>query len=92
MNPKVGILSEYVTAAMAHAEYERFEEDGSYGGHVAGCPGVVAFGATREDCEGSLRSVVEDWILFKLKRGVPVPVIDGINLNRDIVYVGLESV
>jgi predicted RNase H-like HicB family nuclease len=76
------VLSDYVAKAMAEAVYDKLE-DGTYGGHVPGCQGVVAFGSSLRGCEEELRSTLEDWILLGLKLGPPLPVIGGIDLSRE---------
>jgi predicted RNase H-like HicB family nuclease len=85
------ILSEYLERAMAQAEYDKLE-DGTFSGHIASCKGVVAFGATLRECEDELRSTLEDWLLVGLKLGHSLPVIDGIDLNKEPVYEPVESV
>ena len=85
------ILSEYLDAAMAGAEYDKLE-DGSFSGRIAACTGVVSFGATLRECEEELRSTLEDWLWLGLKLGHQLPVIDGIDLNREPVYESMESV
>lgn len=74
------LLSDYVTCAMAHAVYDKLD-DGSYTGGIPPCKGVVAFGSTLYDCEATLRSTLEEWIILGLKLGHPLPVIDNIDLN-----------
>ncbi|MBS3921259.1 MAG: type II toxin-antitoxin system HicB family antitoxin [Deltaproteobacteria bacterium] len=76
------ILSEYVERVMAQAVYDKLE-DGTFAGKIPPCKGVIAFGNTLRDCEDELRSVLEDWILVGLKLGHPLPVIGGIDLNRE---------
>lgn len=76
------VLSDYVEQAMAHALYDKLE-DGTFLGRIPLCPGVVAFGTTLRECEEELRSTLEDWILVGLKLKHPLPVIDGIDLNRE---------
>lgn len=76
------VLSEYIDQAMATAFYDKFE-DGSFSGEIPSCPGVIAFAASLRECEEELRSVLEDWILVAFKLGQPLPVIAGINLNRE---------
>ena len=85
------ILSDYVEHALAQAQYEKFE-DASFGGHIAACTGVVAFGATLRECEEELRSTLEDWILLGLKLKHPLPVIDGIDLNKEPVCEPVDAV
>ncbi len=80
-NVAPGILSSYVEGAMRQADYDKLE-DGTFGGRIAACPGVVAFANSLRDCEVELQSVLEDWIWLGLELGHPIPVIDGIDLNR----------
>ncbi|MBN1831401.1 MAG: type II toxin-antitoxin system HicB family antitoxin [Deltaproteobacteria bacterium] len=75
------ILSEYVEKVMAQAVYDKLE-DGTFAGRIPPCKGVVAFGKTLRECEDELHSTLEDWILVGLKLGHPLPVIEGIDLNR----------
>lgn len=76
------ILSDYVDSALAAAGYEVLE-GGRYAGRVPACPGVLAFGNTLRECENELRSTLEDWILLGLKLGHALPVIGGIDLNKE---------
>jgi predicted RNase H-like HicB family nuclease len=76
------ILSEYVEKVMAQAVYDKLE-DGTFAGRIPPCKGVVAFGKTLRECEDELHSTLEDWILVGLKLGHPLPVIGGIDLNRE---------
>jgi len=80
MRKIAGPLSEYFEAAMGRSEYEQLE-DGTYGGRVPGCPGVIAFQATLRECERELRSTLEDWVLTGLKLGHALPIVGGIDLN-----------
>jgi len=85
------ILSEYIDSALDRAEYEKLD-DGSYSGSIPVCPGVIAFADTLRDCERELRSVLEDWLLLGLKLGHILPVIRGIDLNKDMTHAEMESV
>jgi predicted RNase H-like HicB family nuclease len=84
------ILSEYLDSAMAGAEYDKLE-DGSFSGRIEACMGVVSFGATLRECEEELRSTLEDWLWLGLKLGHELPVIDGIDLNREPAYESLNG-
>jgi predicted RNase H-like HicB family nuclease len=75
------MLSEYLQAALRHARYEILRDDGTFYGEISLCPGVYANTATLEDCREELREVLEDWILFRVHRHLPLPVIDGIELT-----------
>ena len=85
------ILSDYIDRAMAQAEYDKLE-DGSFAGRIDICKGVVAFGTTLKGCEDELRSTLEDWILVGLKLGHSLPIVDGIDLNKEPEYEPLEAV
>jgi len=84
------ILTDYVNQAMAYAVYDKLE-DGTFVGRVPPCKGVVAFGTTLRECEEELRSTLEDWILVGLKLGHPLPVIDGIDLNKEPVREPVDT-
>lgn len=85
------ILSEYVEQAMAQALYDKLE-DSTFSGRIPSCKGVVAFGTTLRDCEDELRSTLEDWILVGLKLGHTLPVIGGINLNKEPTREPVDTV
>ena len=75
-------LSDYIDEAMRGATYDKLE-DSSYVGRIPSCLGVIAFGSTLRECEDSLHSTLEDWILVGLKLGQPLPVLAGIDLNGE---------
>ena len=77
------MLIEYVNRAMAKAEYEKLQ-DGTYSGRISRCQGVIAFGETLYQCQEELRSVLEGWLIVKIRYGDKLPVIGGINLNNKI--------
>lgn len=76
------VLTDYVDQALASADYDKLD-DGTFAGRVPEAPGAVAFGTTLRGCEQELRSVLEDWLLVGLKLGHPLPVIAGIDLNKE---------
>ena len=85
------ILSEYVDQAMAQAVYDKLD-DGTFAGRIPSCKGVVAFGGTLRECEDELRSTLEDWILVGLKLGHPLPVIGGLDLNKEPTREPVDTV
>ncbi|RJP93731.1 MAG: type II toxin-antitoxin system HicB family antitoxin [Desulfobacteraceae bacterium] len=74
------MLLEYVQAALRHAKYEILPDDGSYYGEISECNGVYANANTLEDCREELREVLEDWVLFRVHKNLPLPLIDEIEL------------
>lgn len=85
------VLTDYVERALAEAAYEKLE-DGSYAGRISSCEGVVAFAASLRDCENELHSTLEDWILLGLRLGHKLPVIAGIDLNREPAREPVDAV
>ena len=85
------ILSEYMEQALAQAVYDKLE-DGTFAGRIPSCKGVVAFGSTLRECEDELHSTLEDWILVGLKLGHALPVIGGIDLNKEPTCDPLDTV
>lgn len=80
--PTQYILTEYIDQAMAQAEYDKLE-DGVFSGRIPPCKGVIAFGSTLRQCQDELRSTLEDWIVLGLKLGHALPIIAGIDLNKE---------
>jgi len=72
-------LTEYVEKAMANATYDKLE-DGTFAGSIPKCKGVIACRRTLHECEDTLRSTIEDWILLGLRMGHRLPAIDRIDL------------
>ena len=85
------ILTDYVNQALVHAVYDKLE-DGTFAGRIPLCKGVLAFGTTLHECQDELRSTLEDWLLVGLKLGHPLPVIAGIDLNKEPHREPVEAV
>jgi predicted RNase H-like HicB family nuclease len=85
------ILSEYLDQAMAQAVYDKLD-DGTFAGRIPACKGVIAFGGTLRECADELRSTLEDWILVGLKLGHSLPVIGGLDLNKEPTRESVDTV
>jgi predicted RNase H-like HicB family nuclease len=85
------VLTDYVGVALDRAVFDELD-DATFAGRVPDFPGAVAFGETLRACEDELRSVLEDWILVGLKLKHPMPVIAGIDLNREPSVESVEAV
>ncbi len=79
------MLINYIHTALRHAKYELMENNRFFGS-IPECQGAWGDGATLEECREELQSVLEDWIVFRLSRGLDIPVIDGIDLNPKKEY------
>ncbi|HLY61771.1 MAG TPA: type II toxin-antitoxin system HicB family antitoxin [Terriglobia bacterium] len=85
------VLTDYLLAAMKEAVYDKLE-DGTFAGRIPLCQGVLAFGRSLSECEGELRSTLEEWILLGLRLGHPLPVLDGIDLNKEPTREPVDAV
>jgi len=65
-------MSNYAEAALRQVRYDELEDE-TFVGRIPTCLGVVAFGATLQECEKELRSTLEDWISVGLKLKHPLP-------------------
>lgn len=69
---------------MEQAVYEIIEDDRTYWGEIPDLQGVWARHATLEGCRRELREAVSDWIALRLRLGLPIPIVAGIDLNQII--------
>ncbi|MSQ22646.1 MAG: type II toxin-antitoxin system HicB family antitoxin [Dehalococcoidia bacterium] len=77
------MLLEYVEKALSKAVYKKLR-DNTYSGSIPDCPGTVAFATTLYQCQQELRSVLEGWLIVKIRHGDPLPVMDGLDLNKSM--------
>lgn len=78
------MITAYIEEALARADY-RLVDDG-FAATVRGLKGVIATGDTLEACRRELASVVEEWVLVRVARGLSVP-----SLGRAVVKVRRAS-
>ncbi|OGL44148.1 MAG: hypothetical protein A2149_09015 [Candidatus Schekmanbacteria bacterium RBG_16_38_11] len=74
------MLTEYINKAMELAHYEKIEDDGTYWGEIPGFQGVWGRAKTLEKCREELREALEEWIVFRLRNNLKLPVLKGMNL------------
>ena len=75
------MFREYLAAAMKRAKYEILSDDSTYYGEIPGFQGVLANAPELEECRNQLEEVLEEWLLFSLSRGLPIPVVDRLDLK-----------
>jgi predicted RNase H-like HicB family nuclease len=75
------MLTRYIRAAMHRARYEILPDDGTFYGEIQGFDGVYANAQTLEACREELEEVLEEWILLRVAKHLPLPVVDGIELT-----------
>jgi len=74
------MLMGYIRAAMRRARYEILTDDGTFYGEIPGFDGVYANADTLEACREELAEALEEWILFRVSRNLPLPIADRIQL------------
>lgn len=75
------MLTKYIQAAMHQAKYKILSDDDSFYGEIVGFQGVWANTNTLETCREELAEVLEEWILLRVSRNLPLPIVDGIELS-----------
>jgi predicted RNase H-like HicB family nuclease len=75
------MLMEYLRAAMSKAHYELLGGGEGFYGEIPGFEGVLAQANTLEDCREELASTLEDWLLFRIARHLPIPVLGELHLS-----------
>ena len=65
---------------MGKAHYELLGENEGFYGEIPGFQGVLAQADTLEACREGLSSTLEDWLLFRISRHLPIPVVEGVDL------------
>ena len=80
------MIFEYCQKAIEKAEYKKLD-DGTWYAEVPGFRGVWANAKTVEDCRKELISVLEEWIVLKLRDGDAVPEVDGLSVQITRVAV-----
>ncbi len=70
----------YIAAALKQAVYTP-QENGTLLGTIPGLQGVLAQEPTQEACQVELAAGLDSWLTARLRRGLEIPVIAGIDLN-----------
>lgn len=65
---------------MGEARYELLGGGEGFYGEIPGFDGVLAQAVTLEACRDELAGTLEDWLLFRISRNFPVPVVHGMDL------------
>jgi predicted RNase H-like HicB family nuclease len=78
------MLLEYIQTALEGAKYEIIEDEEPYYGEVPSLVGVWATGKTLEECRRNLAEAVEDWVLFSVAKGLPIPVLGEVAIRLPV--------
>jgi predicted RNase H-like HicB family nuclease len=75
------MLRDYLSAALHRAQYEILSDDGSFYGEIPTFEGVFANSASLEECRDELEDVLEEWVFIRISRNLPLPEVDGHQLQ-----------
>jgi predicted RNase H-like HicB family nuclease len=75
------MLSEYLAEALGRAHYEFIDDAEPYYGEIPELNGVWATGKSLEQCREHLASALEDWLLFSIAKGLPIPALGSITIQ-----------
>ncbi|HEX8521783.1 MAG TPA: hypothetical protein VF669_05960 [Tepidisphaeraceae bacterium] len=76
------MLTRYIDGAMRKARYKLLGKREGIFGEIPGFQGLWANARSLEACRDELRSVLEDWLIIKLRHNdADLPIVDGVNLN-----------
>lgn len=75
------MLIAYIQAALSKARFEKIDDPEPYYGEVPGLKGVWATGKTQAACRKNLSEALDGWIIVRLRKGLPIPRINGVALK-----------
>lgn len=80
MTATTTIVEDYLIGLLPHVRIERLDE-GGFVATVPEAPGEIADGDTPPECITDLYERLECWVKDWSRRGLPLPVVQGIDLN-----------
>lgn len=72
------MLTQYLETALRKARYDMLREDGRFYGEIPECRGVYATADSLEACRDELKDVLEEWVLLRVHRNLPLPTVEGV--------------
>ncbi len=75
------VIIEYIDEALKKAKYEIINDEEPYYGEIPEIKGVWATGKSLEECRQQLRETLDEWLILSFKKNLPIPDINGIDLN-----------
>lgn len=75
------MLLQYIQIALERAHYEIIEDAEPFYGEVPAIAGIWATGKTLEECRRNLAEAIEDWVLFSIAKGLPIPALGEVSIH-----------
>ena len=79
------MVLEYIQKALDLAHYDLIDDEDPFYGEVPGLQGVWATGKSLEGCRQELSRAIEDWVLFSVAKGLPIPALDGVGIELPVL-------
>jgi predicted RNase H-like HicB family nuclease len=73
-------MSDYIAAALARVTFEGLS-DGTIYAEIPEIRGVWANADTDGEARKELAEVVEEWVLLRISRGLPIPDLGGVSVR-----------
>ncbi len=67
------MLQDYLLTYLKKAKYERIDSGKLVYAEIKALRGVWATGKSKDECRKNLASTLEGWIIFRLRRNLPIP-------------------
>lgn len=76
------MIADYITEAMKLAKFEHLDDGSVYGSFSSErLRGAWSNANTEEEAREELAEVLEEWVLFRISRGLPVPAVNGVSVE-----------
>ena len=75
------MLLQYLQSALESAHYEIIEDEEPFYGEVPPLAGVWATGRSLEECRRNLAAAIENWVLFSIAKGLPIPALGQVAIH-----------
>ena len=75
------MLLQYIQVALERAHCEIIEDVEPFYGEVPALAGIWATGKTLEECRRNLAEAIEDWVLFSIAKGLPIPALGEVSIH-----------
>ena len=77
----MGVITEYIDAAMREAQYEDLGDGEGFAGVIPELEGLIGHASNLEECKEDLREALEGWLLVSFRLNLPIPVKNGLDLQ-----------
>jgi predicted RNase H-like HicB family nuclease len=67
------MLTEFLRAALSKAHYEFLDDSEGFYAEIPGLQGLYAQAGSLEACRDELAGALEDWVLFRVAKSLPIP-------------------